>query len=201
MRILNAYAGIGGNRRLWAGHNVTAVESNPEIAAIYQALYPEDTVIVADAHEFIREHHAEFGFIWTSPPCPTHSQLRYRTQVLSGRSAEVYPDMTLYEQIVFLQYHAKPHTQWLVENVQPYYEPLVPATKLNRHLYWSNFDLPEIQPHERANLAALTVAELQELHGIDISAHAIKGKRQILRNCVAPTDGLAILTAALEARP
>ena len=29
MRILNAYAGIGGNRRLWAGHNVTAVESNP----------------------------------------------------------------------------------------------------------------------------------------------------------------------------
>ena len=37
MKVLNLYAGIGGNRKLWGGVEVTAVELNPDIAAIYKA--------------------------------------------------------------------------------------------------------------------------------------------------------------------
>ena len=35
MKILNLYAGIGGNRRLWGDeHEITAVEHNKDIAKI-----------------------------------------------------------------------------------------------------------------------------------------------------------------------
>lgn len=35
MKILNLYAGIGGNRKLWGNeHDITAVELRPEIAAL-----------------------------------------------------------------------------------------------------------------------------------------------------------------------
>ena len=77
MKILNLYAGIGGNRKLWGDeHEITAVENNPEIAKIYQDFFPNDKVVIADAHQFILEHFSEFDFIWSSPPCPTHSRLR-----------------------------------------------------------------------------------------------------------------------------
>jgi hypothetical protein len=36
IKILNLYAGLGGNRKLWKNVEVTAVENNPEIAKIYQ---------------------------------------------------------------------------------------------------------------------------------------------------------------------
>ena len=77
MKILNLYAGIGGNRKLWGNeHEITAVEINPQIAKIYQDFFPNDTVIVADAHQYLLEHYKEFDFIWSSPPCPTHSRIR-----------------------------------------------------------------------------------------------------------------------------
>jgi len=56
MRILNLYAGIGGNRKLWTDVEVTAVEMNPKIAAIYQDFFPNDKVIVADAHQYLLDH-------------------------------------------------------------------------------------------------------------------------------------------------
>jgi len=50
MKILNLYAGIGGNRKLWGDeHEVTAVEFEPYIAEAYKKMYPNDTVIIADA--------------------------------------------------------------------------------------------------------------------------------------------------------
>lgn len=74
MKILNLYAGIGGNRKLWGDeHDITAVEFDERIAAIYQDLYPNDTVIVGDAHQYLLDHYSEFDFIGASPPCPTHS--------------------------------------------------------------------------------------------------------------------------------
>ena len=74
IRILNLYAGIGGNRRLWEGDiEVTAVEKDPKIAVIYQKNFPDDKVIVGDAHDYLLEHFKEFDFIWSSPPCPSHS--------------------------------------------------------------------------------------------------------------------------------
>ena len=54
MKILNLYAGIGGNRKLWGDtHEITAVELDPKIAKIYQDFFPKDKVIVADAHQYL----------------------------------------------------------------------------------------------------------------------------------------------------
>ena len=61
MRIANLYAGIGGNRRPWGDeHEVVAVEYDPEIAAVYASLHPNDEVIVGDALEYIVNHFQEF---------------------------------------------------------------------------------------------------------------------------------------------
>ena len=51
MKILNLYAGIGGNRKLWGNeHDITAVEFDAKIATIYQDLYPNDKVIVNESN-------------------------------------------------------------------------------------------------------------------------------------------------------
>ena len=64
-RVLNLYAGLGGNRSKWGDeYEVTAVEYDPSIAAIYADLYPNDTVIVGDALEYLVNHYHEFDFIW-----------------------------------------------------------------------------------------------------------------------------------------
>ena len=49
--------------------------------------------------------------------------------------------MKLYEEILFLQHYYRTG-KYVVENVIPYYEPLIPAKKRGRHLYWTNFNLP-----------------------------------------------------------
>ena len=50
-KILNLYAGVGGNRKLWGDkYEVTAVEFEQYIADAYKELNPNDVVIVADAH-------------------------------------------------------------------------------------------------------------------------------------------------------
>jgi DNA (cytosine-5)-methyltransferase 1 len=49
--------------------------------------------------------------------------------------------MMLYQEILFLQHYYKTG-KFVVENVIPYYEPLIPAKKRGRHLYWTNFNLP-----------------------------------------------------------
>jgi DNA (cytosine-5)-methyltransferase 1 len=77
VKILNLYAGIGGNRKLWGDeYDITSVEIDPGIAAVYADLYPNDTVIVGDAHQYLLDHFQEFDFIWSSPPCPSHSRIR-----------------------------------------------------------------------------------------------------------------------------
>lgn len=106
MKILNLYAGIGGNRKLWGDeHDITAIEYKPEIAAVYADLYPNDVVIVADAHEYLLKHFKEFDFIWSSPPCPTHSRARFAgsgssKEFFSNRQPPIYPDMKLYQEII-----------------------------------------------------------------------------------------------------
>ena len=98
MKILNLYAGIGGNRTLWGEeHQITAVEINSEIAGIYKSKFPDDNVIVTDAHYYLLEHYKEFDFIWSSPPCPSHSKLCY------SQNTKQYIDVTLYQQIILLK--------------------------------------------------------------------------------------------------
>ena len=142
MKILNLYAGIGGNRKLWGDeHDITAVEYNEKIANKYRALYPNDTVVVADAHEYLLDHHKEFDFIWSSPPCQSHSTTNYFTQHI--RKRPVYPLMSLYQEIIFLQNFYK--GKFCVENVVSYYEPLIKPLKIGRHYLWSNFNINKIK--------------------------------------------------------
>ena len=142
MKILNLYACLGGNRYKWGDeHEITAVELDEELARLYQERFPNDLVIVADAHQYLLDHYKEFDFIWTSPPCPTHSRINI-SQYTRESWTPKYPDMKLYEEIIFLDTYYK--GKYVVENVIPYYEPLIPAKKRNRHLYWTNFNLPNI---------------------------------------------------------
>ena len=107
MRILNLYACLGGNRYKWdevTDVEVTAVEWDEELARLYQERFPKDKVIVADAHQYLLDHYKDFDFIWSSPPCPTHSKSRYWGFGKNGKMP-VFPDLKLYEEIIFLQYH------------------------------------------------------------------------------------------------
>ena len=184
--VLNLYAGIGGNRKLWQGVDVTAVELQPDIAAVYQDFYPNDKVIIGDAHQFLLESHQDFDFIWSSPPCPTHGQYRYNVGVKAKGYKGVYPDMTLYEEIIFLQYHCK--GKWVVENTISYYEPLVKPQKIGRHYVWSNFDIPQFAYPKSAIRDKNKISDFDT----DLSKYKLKDKRQVLRNCVNSDFGLHV---------
>lgn len=197
LTVLNLYAGIGGNRNLWEDVEVTAVELNPDIAAVYKEFFPNDTVIVGDAHQYLLDHFKEFDFIWASPPCHTHSQIRFnigfKAERIYSQVAAVYPEMSLYQEIVLLDNYFK--GKWVVENTIPFYEPLIPAKKSGGHLWWANFTISAIE-HGNRNHRDGTVETLQKRKLIDLSKYAIGNKRQILRNCVEPEVGLHILDCA-----
>lgn len=199
LRVLNLYAGIGGNRKLWEGHEVVAVENDPEIAGVYADLYPNDEVIVGDAHQYLLDHYAEFDFIWSSPPCPTHSQIRYNIGFKADRKyakvKAVYPDMKLYEEIILLNYWFE--GKWVIENTIPYYEPLIAGVKSGGHIWWSNFHIPPIDHGTRGHRDG-TVESLSKRKQTDLSKYDIKDKRKLLRNAVEPETGLLILEASLN---
>lgn len=188
MNILNLYAGIGGNRKLWGNeHNIIAVEYDEKIANVYKEFFPKDTVIVDDAHEYLQEHFNEFDFIWSSPPCQTHSSFRQNICVRYRGTKVVYPDMKLYQEIIFLQANAK--CKWVVENVKPYYPPLItPNKELQRHLFWSNFEIRE-KNFEKDNIRKAQIPDLEKMYGFDLSKYKLSNKRQVLRNCVKPEIG------------
>lgn len=198
MRILNLYACLGGNRYLWGDdHDITAVEWDEELAKLYQERFPGDKVVVTDAHQYLLDHYKEFDFIWSSPPCPTHSRARYWSIGANGRNP-VYPDMKLYQEILMLDYHFK--GKYVVENVIPYYEPLIPAKKRGRHLYWTNFNLPTDLKDRRFPISQ-SKSELKGLckfHDYDFTKY--KGKQSVLkiaRNLVDYEAGKTILDTAM----
>jgi len=205
MKILNLYAGIGGNRKLWTPngneHEITAVEYNQEIADVYKEFFPNDKVIVADAHEYLLKHFKEFDFIWSSPPCQSHSVCNH---FLKGQGIFRFPDMKLYEEIIFLKHFFK--GKWVVENVKPYYEPLIKPQKIGRHCFWANFEIKEIivdyqigtmnrnaskKTQRKAIIREAQIPELIDLHGL--KNFKLKNKRQVLRNCVLPKIGKHII--------
>lgn len=191
MKILNLYAGIGGNRKLWGGeHDITAVELNPEIAKIYKDFFPNDNVIIGDAHEYLRLHFREFEFIWASPPCPTHSDL----QLLNYHNINkiVYPDMRLYQEIILLKHFYSGN--WVIENVKPYYKPLIaPSFELNRHFFWSNKFILVYKQKSCFMDIKDNEKQMQKLYGFNLKPYRKKFDkivfRQILRNCVIPEIG------------
>jgi len=198
IRILNLYAGIGGNRKLWSGDiEVTAVENVPEIAKIYQDFFPQDKVIVANAHQYLLEHYKEFDFIWSSPPCPSHSKIRRFTSVERGQSKPIFPDMKLYEEIIFLQSYYE--GKWVVENVQSYYEPLIKPKLVQRHYFWSNFFIDK-KHFEGDNISAGHNDDRQDNLGFDLSKYSNIEKTKILRNCVKPEVGAYIWSCAFKTK-
>lgn len=196
--VLNLYAGIGGNRKLWQGVNVTAVELDPAIASVYQDLYPDDTVIIGDAHTYLIEHYTDFDFIWSSPPCQSHSSIRQNLAVRFRGTPPMYPDMRLYQEIIFLQHNAC--CKWVAENVKPYYKPLIrPSAVLQRHLFWSNFPIDSFT-FKKDRLRSAQIDDLQEHTGIKIDKYSVSNKRQILRNCVFPEIGQWVFQQAQMSR-
>lgn len=207
MKILNLYAGIGGNRKLWGDtHEITAIENVPEIAKIYSDFFPNDKVIIADAHQYLLDHFQEFDFIWSSPPCPSHSRLRKGFSVSNG-AKPIYPDMKLYEEILFLQGFYK--GKYVVENVISWYKPLIPPQIISRHYYWTNFMFSKIKPKKsKINLTGywekqdgnVQVKQLENDLGFDLTKYKISwdNKRKFLRNCVEPEVGKHILDCAFQ---
>ena len=202
MKILNLYACLGGNRYKWdevTDIEVTAVEWDEELARLYQERFPNDKVIVADAHQYLLDHYKEFDFIWSSPPCPSHSRARFwNSSNYDTKTKPIYPDMKLYQEILFLQHYFK--GKYVVENVIPYYQPLIESKKRGRHLYWTNFNLPNDLKDRRFAISQ-TKNELQELckfHEIDLSIYnGTQSKVKIGRNLVDYEAGKTILETAL----
>ena len=205
MKILNLYACLGGNRYKWnevkEDIEVTAVELDPEAARLYQERFPNDTVIIADAHQYLLDHYKEFDFIWSSPPCPTHSRMR-KTNTGEGarKSKATYPDMKLYQEILLLKHFFK--GKYVVENVIPYYTPLILAKKRGRHLYWTNFNLPnDLGERKTEGFTHETngfIKRLSDFHDYDFTKY--KGNQRIhkiARNLVDYEAGKTIFETVL----
>lgn len=193
MKILNLYCGLGGNRKLWGDkHQIVAVENNLKIAEIYSDFFPNDTVVIKDAHEYLLNHYKEYNFIWSSPPCPTHSDIR-RCGVHAGQYEAQYPAMELYQEIILLKHFAK--CKWVVENVKPYYEPLIGGTLIERHLFWSNFYIPPIKTDDDRKHSDIT--DCSVIYGFDLKGKDVSEKRKLLRNMVDPKLGKHILECAM----
>ena len=199
IKVLNLYAGIGGNRKLWPDDEVevTAVENNPEIAEIYNKFFPQDNILVRDAHEYLLKHYSEYDFIWSSPPCPTHSKIRNEAGVGCGQNKVIYPDMDLYQEIIFLKHFFK--GLWVVENVISYYKPLIKPFIFREHFFWSNFIIDGKKKANRGHMESMDY--LRKLKGFDLSKYKkFIDERKLLRNCTEPKLGLHVFNCAFKTR-
>ncbi len=198
MKILNLYACLGGNRYKWdevTDVEVTAVEWDEELAKLYQERFPNDKVIVGDAHKYLIDHYQEFDLIWSSPPCPSHSRARFARR---NTTSAMFPDLKLYEEILFLSnwFDGK----FIVENVIPYYEPLIPAKKRGRHLYWTNFNLPNDLRGRKGGImeSENEVKKWCDYHDYDFYKYkGTQPRNKIARNLVDYEAGKTILETAL----
>ena len=186
MRILNLYCGIGGNRKLWGDeHEITAVELDKKRLDEYAKLYPMDKVVNSDAHQYLLDNYENFDFIWSSPPCQTHSRANYFINYITESR---YPDMKLWQEIIFLKTFFK--GKFCVENVISYYDYFIEPQVLGRHYLWANFTIPKI------DLPKSDVGTMMKQYvGKKNHAHS---KRLEDRNCVNAELGLHVLNRALN---
>jgi len=195
-RVLNLYAGVGGNRKLWTNVEVTAVELDKRIGMVYQDLYPDDQLVVGDAHKYLIEHYDDgWDFIWSSPPCQSHSQIRYRLGFLNDKVSAVYPDMGLYQEVILLENYYK--GRWVVENVKGYYKPLIIPQVVHRHYFWSNFVISDFDFGCDAHRFA-SHDERQVEKGMNLDKYVLPDKRRILRECVRPELGRHVFNCAFK---
>jgi len=190
VKVLNLYAGIGGNRKLWTDVDVTAIELNPQIAKIYQDFFPQDRVFITDAHKYLLEHFSEFDFIWSSPPCPTHSRMNNLNYIKTEQGQKPkYPDMRLYEEIILLKHWFE--GDWCVENVISYYKPLIPPIESCSHYFWTNFHFSPWKKQKRYIREHL--CDMEDILAEEYKKLKIPNKEQIINNMVNSELGLHIL--------
>ena len=196
LKVLNLYCGIGGNRIGWKEFDdiieVTAIEIDEEIAKIYKKQFPNDNVIVGDAHEYLLKHFREYDFIWTSCPCVSHSRVRKSLSfkkkpdgTVWEQNKPIYPDMRLYQEIILLDNYYE--GVYCCENVIPYYKPLIEPQKLGRHYFWTNIELPKIKFKSRGSFDNANEMLLSMGFNSDIYEGS-KGvsKLRTARNCLEP---------------
>ena len=199
MKILNLFAGVGGNRTLWGTkHEITAVENVPKIAEIYADRFPDDNVIVGDAYQYFLDNFEKYRIAWASPPCISHTRLvnsnighRYSGKKFNAK----LPDLRLYSLILFLQHQFRGN--WVVENVKSmYYKPLVsPTSIIGRHWIWSNVVIPSLKKTEAVHIAhggnpVGQIKRAMEAKGLskeEVRTYGITD--QMINNCVLPKEG------------
>jgi len=150
---------------------------------------------VADAHKYLLDVHRQglFDFIWSSPPCPTHSRMNFLLNQKESYTPR-YPDMKLYEEIILLKTFYKGY--WVVENVKSYYDPLIEPQVSGGHYFWANFEIPNLDTRKKVrNDKGYTLQKKMEDKGIIIQDfHGYKkDKRTLLNNAIEGELGLAIL--------
>jgi DNA (cytosine-5)-methyltransferase 1 len=193
IKVLNLYAGIGGNRKLWTNVDVTAVERNKNIAKVYQDFFPDDEVITTNAHKFLLDNYSKYDFVWSSPPCPTHSTMR-NLKNNCEETVKKYPNMMLYEEILYLSHFFK--GIWVVENVISYYNPLVKPYESENHYFWSNFNIT----NRKKIIRGIRDTRKTKHFGFDLRNYNLpnKLKIQMLNNLVNPKLGLHIFNCAFK---
>lgn len=166
------------------------------------AFFPNDKVLIEDAHAYLLNHFREFDFIWASPPCPTHSKVRMNSTYSKENGEPIktpcYPDMRLYEEIILLDYFFK--GKFVIENVISFYEPLIKPYIVGSHYFWANFPLVNFQTEPR--LHDYPIQELEKRKGFNLSSFNISNelKRKVLHNCVEPEVGKAIFEYGFKSR-
>ena len=110
-----------------------------------------------------------------------------------------YPDMRLYQEIIFLDNYFT--GKYVVENVIPFYEPLITAHKRHRHLYWTNFKLPNnLSNRYNPDLSRTKnlIDALSKFHDYDFRKYNGEQRmNKIARNLVDYEDGKTILETAI----
>lgn len=206
-RVLNLFSCLGGNRLKWdevaeqaeIELEVTAVEMDPECVRLYKERFPNDKVVQGDAYQYLLYHFTEFDYIWASPPCPSHSRARFWGFGKNGKKP-CYPDFMLYSMIRFLETHFE--GKYVVENVIPYYKPLIPGQERGRHLFWANYKLPLVLSDKTGMKGENNTESLDhynKLHDFDFRQY--KGEQRVLkmaRNLVEYKAGRTIFETALN---
>lgn len=205
MKILNLFAGLGGNRRTWSSHEITAVDFNPKIVNIYKKLYPNDLIIEKDVFDYLQEIDLlEYDFIWSSPPCQSHSHMQVFTK--NGRKAK----LPMINQVLGLALWLKKYYPgpFVVENVVPWYG-ILKTNKLftvviDRHLFYSNFKILPKSFDKGNNRHGSIGGIMRESREYLMNKHhlpnwiledlsGVHDKDQIIRNCVDSKIGDYVL--------
>ena len=191
MKVLNLYAGIGGNRKDWPEEwEVWNIEIDEGLVEDLRKNFPNDVTIRYDSMKYLLQHYEDFDFIWASPPCQTHSRMN---RIKSSKYHRFnFVDPSLYQIIIFLKENFK--GGFIVENVRPYYGEFFNPVIIGRHAFWSNYDINHLNYNSpEFNLFDLSLKELEDYFKIKLSKNRYIGNshdpKQPYRNAVSPELG------------